>query len=75
MHETIEDRVSEGGLAQVRMPVGDRWLAGHDGRAPIEAIIEDFQDIALGGLIQYGQSPVIEDQHVEVGELLQLFDI
>ena len=75
MHETIEDRVSECGLAQVRMPVGDRELAGDNGGAPIETVIQDFQDIALGGLIQYGQSPVIKDEHVEVGQLLQLFDV
>ncbi len=75
MHQAVEDGVGECGLTQVGMPVRDGQLAGDDGGAAIETVIEDFQDIALGGLVQYGQSPVIEDQDVEAGQLLQLFDV
>ena len=68
MDEAIQDGVSQGGIADGLMPVLDRKLAGDDGRAAAMAIFEDFQQIASLRWGEDGQTPVIEDQHVQFGD-------
>ena len=58
MHEAVQDRIRERRLAEVGMPFVDGELAGDQGGAGVDAVIEDFQEIraVLGG--ERGQSPV-----------------
>jgi hypothetical protein len=48
VHESIEDGIGNGALAEVGMPLIDRYLAGNQRRAPVIAIIEDLQQISDG---------------------------
>ena len=69
VNETIEDGVGEGGIVQLAMPVGDRQLAGDDHRAPAEAVVEDHEEIASPRRIDRRQSPVVQDEHLDPGEI------
>jgi hypothetical protein len=62
--EAIEDGVGEGRIAEVVMPKGDRKLAGDQGGARLDAVVEDFEQIAPLLVVQRGQSPVIQDQQL-----------
>jgi hypothetical protein len=69
VHEAIEDGVGQRGIAEVLMPVGDRELAGDLGRAGVEAIIEDFEQVPALLVVQRCQTPVIEDEQISFGQL------
>src|SRR5437588_3385784 len=71
MHEAVQDRIGDSGLTEVGVPFVDGQLAGDEGRAGVDAVIEDFQEIraVLGG--ERGQSPVVEHDEGGLGERLQ----
>ena len=69
MNETVEDGVGQRGIVQLSVPFGDRQLAGDDRRAPAEAVIEDLEEVAGPRGIDGRQAPVIEDQHLDAGEI------
>jgi hypothetical protein len=46
MDEPIENGVRQGGIAEVRVPMVNRQLAGDQGGALAMAIIKEFQEIA-----------------------------
>lgn len=60
MHETIENGVCKRWILQPRVPVFEGQLAGDDGRAGTDAIVEDFQQIVACALIEVLQPPVVE---------------
>ena len=66
--EAVQDGVSQGGISNGFMPVLNRELARDDGRTTAVAIFEDFQQIASLRWGEDGQTPVIEDQHVQFGD-------
>src|SRR5260221_1882360 len=53
------------------MPVVERHLAGDQGRVGLAAIVEDFEEIATVCRSEWRQSPVVEDQQVELRQLAQ----
>lgn len=71
VHEAIEDRIGERGLADVVVPFLHRELTGDDRGSAVVSIIEDFEDVAscLGG--HRHQTPVIEDDEVGLGIVAQ----
>ena len=49
VHDTVEDRIGQRGVAQVGVLGLDRQLAGDQGRARADAVVEQFEQVvALG---------------------------
>jgi len=69
--EAVEDGVGDGGVGDRLVPVIDRQLAGHDGRAAIVPIVDDLQQIATLLLRQRGEPPVVEDQKLDACQGLE----
>ena len=69
--QPVEDGIGDGWIADMGMPVLNRQLAGDDGGGASVPIVDDLQQIAslLGG--EWGQSPIVEDEHLYVGQALQ----
>jgi hypothetical protein len=66
--EPVEDGVGDGRVGDHLVPVIDRQLAGHDGRAAIMPIVDDLQQIATLILRQGCEPPVVEDQELDAGQ-------
>ena len=66
--ESIADRMGDRGLADVVVPFLDRHLAGQDRGSVSVAIFDDFEQITTFGFAQRHQSPVVEDEHIDLGE-------
>jgi hypothetical protein len=48
----------------------DGQLVGNDGGALAHPVINDLQQIGPRGRVQVANAPVIEHQHIDLGELL-----
>ena len=46
MEQAVADRVSEGGIADEVMPLGNWELAGHDRRAGAMPVVHEFEEVA-----------------------------
>jgi hypothetical protein len=68
VYEPVEDGVGEGGVADDLVSVLDGYLAGNQGRTVAGAVIEQLQEIAALLGVKLGQSPVVEDDEVGLGE-------
>jgi len=68
VHQAVEDGVGQRGVADEIVPFVDGELAGGQCRAGAVPVFEDLQPVAalFGG--QLGQSPVIQDQDLGLGE-------
>src|SRR6266498_1770270 len=71
MHDAIEDGVGQGRIVEVGVPMFDRQLTGDQGGFAGDAIVERFEQVVAFGLADRGESPIVEDQEVGAGELLQ----
>lgn len=71
MNEAIQDRVAESGIADDVVPVFDGDLTGDDGRGPTMAIIEDLQEVAPFGRIEYRQAPIVEDEELNAADVFE----
>ncbi len=71
MDEPVEDGVGDGRVGDDLVPVIDRELAGHDGRAAIVPVVDDLQQVATLLLCQGGEPPVIEDQELDARQVLE----
>ena len=71
VHDAVQDGVGQGWVADDVVPAVDRRLAGDDQRPGVVAILDDLQQIALlfGG--QRLRPPIVQDQQVDPGELLE----
>ena len=58
VHEPVEDGVGDGRIGDRLVPVIDRQLAGHDGRAAVVPIVDDLEEVAalLRGQVASPQS-------------------
>ncbi len=65
--EAVEDGVGDGRVGDGLMPLLDRELAGHDGRAATVPIINDLQEVASLIRRQIGETPVVKDQQFDPG--------
>ena len=75
VEEAIADGIGQRRIADVFVPLGGRQLAGDDRRAGAVAIFQDLEQIAALLLLDRRQSPVIDDEDVEAGELGEHADV
>lgn len=68
MDKPVEDGISQGGVTDSFMPVGDRQLTGDDGRADIVAVFKYFQEIMSSLVIEWLKPPVIDDEELGSGQ-------
>ena len=71
MDDAIQDRVGKSGVTQISVPLLDRKLAGDDGAAALEAVVDDLQQIALTGVGERDEPEVIEDEQLEFGQVFE----
>jgi hypothetical protein len=68
MDEAVEKGVGVGRIADHRVPVLDRELAGDDGRSATIAFFKDLQEIVPGLSIERFQPPIIQNQQLDAAE-------
>jgi transcriptional regulator CtsR len=61
VHEAIEDGVGQRRITQAVMPLLDRQLAGEDRGFLVVAVVEDFEQIALGLIGDGGDAEVVDE--------------
>src|SRR5499426_3061779 len=71
VQEPVADRVSQRGLPDEVVPLGRVMLARDDRGAAAVAILENLEEIAALLILRRGQAPVVEEEHVEAGELAE----
>ena len=71
VYDPVNYGVGEGRLPKQLMPVVGINLAGHDGGTIATAVFQDFEQVVLLGLTRLGQAPIVNDQHVDAGDLGQ----
>src|ERR1019366_1988234 len=71
VHDAIEDSVGQGRIVEIGVPMFDRQLTGDQRRFAGGAIVEQFEQIIAFGLTDRCQTPIVEDQQIGAGELLQ----
>ena len=75
VQEPVADRVGQGRIGQVVMPLVGRQLAGDDGRAGAVAILEDLEQIAALGVLDGREPPVVDDEDIDAGQLGEQADV
>jgi len=60
MHEPVEDCVGERWVLQPRVPMFKGQLRGDDRRARAHAIVNQFEQVVARALIEFLQSPVVQ---------------
>lgn len=68
MDEAVQDGVGIGWVSDYVMPGRHGQLAGDDGGAPSVAILEYFEEIVAGLVVERLQTPIVEDQQMDAGE-------
>src|SRR5271170_3322312 len=71
VNETVEDAVSDGGIADLLVPARDRQLGSEDGGTSLVAILTDLPDFAALVFIQRRHRPVINDQNIDTAQSSQ----
>ena len=75
VHQTIEDRVGQGGFSEVGMPGVARQLVRDERGASVDAVVEDFQQVRAILRRERGEAPVIQHDEGGFGEALQELDV
>lgn len=68
MDQAVEDGV---GVADQRVPLIDRELAGDDGGATAVAVLEDLQEVVAGRGVERLEAPVVEDEEIDAAKRAQ----
>ncbi len=68
MDQAVEDGVGVGGIADQRVPLIDRELAGDDGGAASVAVLEDLEEVVAGRGVERLEAPVVEDEQIDAAE-------
>ena len=63
--------LGDGRVGDHLVPVIDRQLTGHDGRAAIVPVVDDLQQVATLIVRQGGEPPVVEDQEFDACQALE----
>src|SRR5262245_17671836 len=71
VQEPVADRVSQRGLPDEVVPLGRGMLARDDRGAAAVAILENLEQVAALLILRRGEAPVVEEEHVEAGELAE----
>jgi hypothetical protein len=58
--EAVEDGIGEGGIVEVLVPGADGELAGDDGGAGVEAVVEEFEEVAAVPVGEGGDPPIVD---------------
>src|SRR5712691_7919089 len=66
--EAVENGVGVGGIADQRMPLVDRQLAGDEGGAAAVSVLEDLQEVVAGTGVERGEAPIVEDEQIDAAE-------
>ena len=69
--EAIEDGVGEGRITDCGVPGVDRQLAGDDGRGAAMSVIHDLEEIAPLLGCKGREAPIVEDEELDAGEVLE----
>jgi hypothetical protein len=67
--QAVQDGIGKRCIADCGVPVFNGKQAGHDGRAVAVAVVKHFQQVAPVCVIEHGQSPVVNHEHVYLGKL------
>ena len=70
VHDPVEDRVGDGGFPDHGVPPGHGKLGGDDGGSALVAFFEELQQVEALLVAQPVRAPVIEDQQLDAGELI-----
>ncbi len=67
LEEAVEDSVGDGGLAEGFVPHGDGELAGDDGGAQLDAVLDHLENV--GGLVgaERSDQEVVDEENVDAG--------
>jgi hypothetical protein len=68
VEETIADRVGQGGVGEVVVPLGRGKLARDDGGAATIAVLEDLEQVTALLILGRGQAPVVDEEDVHPRE-------
>src|SRR6202163_581566 len=71
VHDAIEDGVGQRGIVEEGIPMFDRQLTGDQRRFAGGAIVKQFEQISTVGLADRCEAPIVEDEQIDSGELLQ----
>lgn len=69
VEQTVEDGVGDGGVADGVMPEFQGELTGHERGAATLAVVEDFQEVTVLGILKFFHAPVVDDQQSRLLEL------
>src|SRR5206468_9402352 len=75
VQQAVADRVGQGRLAEVVVPLGGWQLARDDGRVGAIAILQDLEEVAALRILDRRQPPVVDDEDIEAGELGEQADV
>ena len=75
MQDAIKDRVRQGRITEILVPDGCGELTGDDGRAALIPVIQDFEQNSAPFCCRGIEPSVVEDQHLNFGELCQQLQI
>jgi len=75
VHQTVEDGVSQGVVTDAGVPLVGGELADHQCRSTAMAVVHDLHQVVPVSRLQRLQSPVIDDQELDLGQLLELLVI
>ena len=68
--DPVEDGVGDGWLADHVVPLRDGQLGGNQGGFSAVALFEDFQEIEALLVIEGVGAPIVEDEQLDAGELV-----
>ena len=71
MDQSVEECIRNRGVRHHFMPGADGKLTGDDGGAVAVTIIEDLQELAALAFINLDQTPVVDDEHLDLGDLFE----
>lgn len=66
--QAVEDGVGVSGVADQRVPLIHRELAGDDGGAATVAVLEDLREVVAGRGIERVEAPVVEDEQIDAAK-------
>jgi len=75
VQEPVADRVGQGRVAEVVVPLGGWQLTGDDRRAGAVAILQDLEEVTALLILDRREPPVIDDEDVEAGQLGEQADV
>lgn len=73
--EAVEYGICQGGIPDACMPLGNGELTRNDGASTSLAIVEQFKEVVSAGWGHRDQSPVIQQQHIELGQFRHEFGV